>query len=139
MISQSDERAREEANMSPAETFFMPRTDSGEPYFRLDLAEARELYDAGDTLIVDVRRPDEYAEGHVKGALHIPVDDILERFDELPTDRRLLFICAQGVRSGLACEMAAAMGVEAERLYNIEAGTGDWIAAGHPASVGDEA
>lgn len=113
--------------------------DTGEPYYRLDLAEAKDLYEEDDTTVVDVRRPDEYAEGHVKGALHIPVDDILARFAELPETGRLLFICAQGIRSGLACEMAAAMGIESDRLLNIEAGTGDWIAAGHPTSVGDEA
>ena len=116
----------------------MPRQEPGEPYNRLDLAEARELYDAEDTTVVDVRRPDEYAAGHVKGALFITVDDILARFDELPETGRLLFICAQGVRSGLACEMAAAMGLGSDRLYNIEAGTGDWIAAGYPTSKGDE-
>ena len=117
----------------------MPRMDPGEPYYRLDLTEAREMYDQDDTTVVDVRRPDEYAEGHVTGALPIPVDDILARFDDLPGAGRLLFICAQGVRSGLACEMAAALGVDSERLYNIEAGTADWIAAGHPASYGNEA
>ena len=117
----------------------MPRMDAGEPYYRLDLAEARAMYDEQDTTVVDVRRPDEYAEGHVRGALAVPVDDILARFDELPESGRLLFICAQGVRSGLACEMAAAMGIDSERLYNIEAGTADWIAAGHPASYGGEA
>ena len=116
----------------------MPRMESGEPYYRIDLAEARDLYNQDDTVVVDVRRPDEYAEGHVKGALPIPVDDILTRFEELPDDARLLFICAQGVRSGLACEMAAAMGLNSDRLYNIEAGTADWIAAGHPTSIGGE-
>lgn len=116
----------------------MPRMESGEPYYRVDLAEAKDLYNQDDTVVVDVRRPDEYAEGHVKGAIPIPVDDILSRFAELPDDARLLFICAQGVRSGLACEMAAAMGINSDRLYNIESGTADWIAAGHPTSIGSE-
>ena len=67
--------------------------------------------------------PDEYEAGHVKDAIFIPVDDVLGRIDELPTDKKLLFICAAGVRSGLACEMAAAMGLDGENLYNIEDGT----------------
>ena len=46
----------------------------------------------------------------------------------------MLFICAQGVRSGLACEMAAAMGVDSEKLYNIEEGTAAWIEKGNPTS-----
>jgi rhodanese-related sulfurtransferase len=42
------------------------------------------------------------------------------------------------VRSGLACELAAAMGYDSEMLYNIEDGTPSWIAAGNPTSYGNE-
>lgn len=117
----------------------MPRQEAGEPYYRVTLDEVMELYDADDTVVVDVRRPDEYEAGHVKGALFIPVDDVLARIEELPTDKRLLFICAAGVRSGLACEMASAMGLDTENLFNIEDGTGPWIERGFPTSYGDEA
>ena len=97
------------------------------------------MYDADDVVIGDVRRMDEYLEGHVKDAIFITVDDILARIDELPEDKKLLFICAAGVRSGLACEMAAAMGLDSERLFNIEDGTGPWIEKGLPSSTGMEA
>jgi rhodanese-related sulfurtransferase len=117
----------------------MPRQEAGEPYYRVTLDEVMDLYDADDTVVVDVRRTDEYGGGHVKGALHIPVDDVLARIEELPTNKRLLFICAAGVRSGLACEMASAMGLETENLFNIEAGTGPWIDRGFPTSLGTEA
>ena len=96
------------------------------------------MQDDDDVAIVDVRRPDEYAGGHVKDAIFIPVDDVLARIDELPENKKLLFICAQGVRSGLACEMAAAMGIDSEKLYNIEDGTPAWIENGHPASYGSD-
>ena len=49
-----------------------------------------------------------------------------------------MFICEVGVRSGLACEMAAAMGLDPEKLFNIEDGTGSWIAKGLPSSTGSE-
>ena len=118
----------------------MPRQDPGEPYYRVDSNEASSMLDADsdNTVVVDVRRPDEYEGGHVKGALHIPVDDVLARIEELPTDKRLLFICAAGVRSGLACEMAAAMGYDQENLYNIEDGTPVWIQGNHPTSYGTD-
>ena len=116
----------------------MPRKQPGELYYRINIAEAVEMYGNSDVSYVDVRGPDEYQEGHIKDALFIPVEDILGRIDELPRDKKLLFICAQGARSGLACEMAAAMGVDSENLYNIEDGTGAWIAAGQPTSRGDE-
>ena len=70
--------------------------------------------------------------------LSIPVDDVLARIEELPTDKRLMFICAQGVRSGLACEMAAAMGMDPEKLFNIEDGTPSWIENGLPTSYGTD-
>ena len=114
----------------------MPRQEPGEPYQRISIDEAAALHSQDDVVVIDVRRPDEYTDGHVKDALFIPVDDVLARVDELPKDKKLLFICAMGVRSGLACEMAAAMGIEADRLFNIEEGTGAWISKGEPTSYG---
>ena len=116
----------------------MPRQDPGEPYYRISIDEAAELYGDDGVTFIDVRRPDEYTEGHIKDALFITVDDVLARIDELPEDKKLLFICAQGVRSGLACEMAAAMGIDSERLFNIEEGTAAWVEKGHPTSYGAE-
>ena len=116
----------------------MPRQEPGEPYFRITSDEASEMHGNEDVVFIDVRRPDEYAEGHIKDALFIPVDDVLARIDELPADKKLLFICAQGVRSGLACEMAAAMGIDSENLYNIEDGTPTWIAFNPPTSYGGD-
>jgi len=110
----------------------MARQDSGEPYWRIGLEEAKAMIDSGNALVIDVRQPDEWASGHVAGATHIPVDDVLTRIDELPTDKDLLFICAMGVRSGLACEMAAAMNLATDRLYNIEDGTPAWIEKNYP-------
>ena len=116
----------------------MPRQEPGEPYYRISIDEAKEMYDQDDVTFVDVRRDDEYKEGHVKDALFITVDDILARINELPTDKRLVFICAQGVRSGLACEMAAAMGMDSESLFNVEEGTAPWIEKGYPTSYGGD-
>ena len=108
------------------------RQEPGEPYRRINLDEAAEMLKTDESLVVDVRNLDEWQSGHVEGAIHIPVDDILGRVNELPTDKDLLFICAMGVRSGLACEMTAAMGLSVERLYNIEDGTAAWIEKGLP-------
>ena len=78
----------------------MPKKNEGEPYYRLTLDEAAEMHGQDGILIVDVRGPDEYVTGHVEGAVSIPVDEVLSRVGELPTDQKLLFICAAGVRSG---------------------------------------
>lgn len=119
----------------------MPRQEPGEPYYRVDSNEARSILDSDTdgTVVVDVRRDDEWVTGHISGATHIPIDDLADRIDEVPRDKRLLFICAMGVRSGLACEVAFSMGYDTENLYNIEDGTPAWIAAGHPTSYGADA
>ena len=110
----------------------MARQNPGEPYWRVGLDEANNMIGQGDAVVIDVRDSNEWAAGHVAGAIHIPVDDILSRVDELPSDKDLLFICAMGVRSGLACEMAAAMDISSDRLYNIEDGTNAWITSNYP-------
>ena len=89
----------------------MPKREQGEPYYRVSLDEAGEMHEDGESVVVDVRRDDEYEAGHVTGAVFMPVDDVLARIDELPVDKNLLFICAQGVRSGLACEDGRSDGV----------------------------
>ena len=113
------------------------RQDPGEPYRRISVQEAFEMQQDG-ALIVDVRRPDEWVSGHVSSAVHIPVDDVLAEAEaQLPKDKDLLFICAAGVRSGLAAEMMSALGYEADRLYNIEEGTPVWIQADLPVDMGE--
>ena len=116
----------------------MPRQEPGEPYQRVSSTEASAMHGHEDVVFIDVRRPDEYESGHVKGAIFIPVDDVLARIHELPSDKRLFFICAQGVRSGLACEMAAAMGIASEKLFNVEDGTPGWMEKGYPTSYGKD-
>ena len=118
----------------------MARQDPGEPYFRVDSNEASSMLaaDPANTVVVDVRRDDEWVTGHVTGAIHINVDDLPGQMDQVPQDKKLLFICAAGVRSGLACELAASMGYDSGNLYNIEDGTPFWIEGGHPTSYGDD-
>lgn len=117
----------------------MARQEPGEPYYRVDSDEAAQIleHEKDSAVLVDVRRDDEWVSGHAQGAIHIPIDDLLNRIDELPQGKKLLFICAAGVRSGLACEMASAMGFPLENLYNVEDGTPTWIEKNHPTSYGD--
>ena len=117
----------------------MPRQEAGEPYSRISVAEAAAMVADGDATVVDVRNRDEYEAGHVKNALWIPVDDVIPRYDDLPNEGALLFICAVGARSGLAAEYASAMGAEVSRLFNVEDGTQAWTDQGHPTSYGNEA
>ena len=109
----------------------MPTKDEREPFHRVTVAEAKEMM-AADAAVIDVRNPDEYANGHVPGATLIPVNSVFQRKDELPADKKIIFVCAVGQRSALAAEMAAAAGLPADRLYNLEGGTDGWRKAGEP-------
>ena len=118
----------------------MARQDPGEPYYRVDSDEAMRILQGEEdgVVVVDVRRDDEWVSGHIKDAIHIPIDDLQSRIDELPVGKKLLFICAAGIRSGLACEVAAAEGHPPEHLYNVEDGTPTWIEKNYPTSYGDD-
>jgi len=110
----------------------MPTKDEREPFYRISVAEAKEMMSGDDAAVIDVRNPDEYQGGHVPGATLIPVNSVFQRREELPKDGKIIFVCAVGQRSALAAEMAAAAGLPADRLYNLEGGTDAWRKAGEP-------
>jgi rhodanese-related sulfurtransferase len=86
----------------------------------------------GAYVVIDVRNPDEYQTGHLPGAALIPVNSVFARREELPKDKKILFVCAVGQRSALAAEMAAAAGLPADSLYTLDGGTDAWKKAGQP-------
>ncbi len=109
-------------------------TEPSEPFARISVQEANEMRQRGVAMI-DCREADEYAEGHVVGAPQIPHMSVFTRSNEIEEitggkDSPVMFICAKGGRSAVACEFAAAAGFTS--LYNVEGGTESWIAAGLP-------
>ncbi|TFU27042.1 rhodanese-like domain-containing protein [Thermus tengchongensis] len=85
-----------------------------------------------EAMVVDVREPWEYAEGHVPGAVNIPLSSLPHRLSELPKDRPLLLVCNSGNRSGVAADFLVNQGFPGEKVYNLEGGTYAWMAAGFP-------
>lgn len=102
--------------------------DSLEPVSRDEL-QAR-LRD-GSVLVVDVRPADEYAAGHVPGAVSVPVSEIKRRLKEIPKGQEIV-ACCRGpycVYSYEAIEILRPRGFSARRL---EGGFSEWLAAGLP-------
>lgn len=95
------------------------------------LAEAREQ----GAPVLDVRQPDEYEEGHVPGAVLIPLDQLPDRLDEVPSGDPLYVVCRSGGRSKKAAEVLRPRGVNA---VNVAGGTLAWIEAGEPTATGTE-
>jgi NADPH-dependent 2,4-dienoyl-CoA reductase/sulfur reductase-like enzyme/rhodanese-related sulfurtransferase len=68
------------------------------------------------TLLLDVRTPKEFAEGHLPGAVNIPVDDLRGRLGELPRDRRILAYCQVGMRGYIATRILLQKGFDVANL-----------------------
>ncbi len=77
--------------------------------------------------ILDVREDYEWEAGHIAGALHIPLDQIPARLDELDPDEDLNIICRTGGRSSRATIWLGENGYSA---VNVTGGMGAWIDAG---------
>jgi rhodanese-related sulfurtransferase len=87
-------------------------------------------------VVVDVREPFEYAEGHVPGAVLMPLRQLASRAAELPRGVLVYVICASGNRSLSAAEYLTATGVDA---WSVAGGTGAWLRAGRPVVRGTRA
>lgn len=71
-----------------------------------------------DTLILDVRNPDEAAQGMIKGAVLIPDEELQARLAELPRDKRIVAHCLTGIRAEMAYHKLKAAGFNAAFLNN---------------------
>jgi rhodanese-related sulfurtransferase len=85
---------------------------------------------APDTLVLDVREPEEYARGHVPGAVNLPQAELATRLDEVPRDRSVLVICQGGYRSLRSAQFLRQRGYGA--VLNVQGGTAAWQASGQP-------
>jgi adenylyltransferase/sulfurtransferase len=81
-------------------------------------AELRRLLTTSpqSPVMIDVREPDEFAVGHLPGAINLPVGQIQGRLAELPRDRALVLMCRSGARSLRACALARRAGLEPLQL-----------------------
>jgi len=85
--------------------------------------------------VVDVREPIEWQQAHLPGSLHVPLGQFAERLAELPTDDRIVVVCAVGARSARAVEFLLQHGHDA---VNLDGGLVEWQAAGRELVAGDD-
>jgi len=99
------------------------------PQIAVDELFARRL-EIPDLQVIDVRRPGEYASGHVPGALSLPLDHLETGLGRLDSGRPTAVICAGGYRSSAATSLLERQGFA--DLVNVLGGTSAWVAAGYP-------
>ena len=89
---------------------------------------------AGDVVVVDVRPSREYAAGHIRGALSLPVAELSKRLKELPKDRQVVAYC-RGPYCVFADDAVRALRKRGFRAARLEDGFPEWAAAGLPVSA----
>jgi NADPH-dependent 2,4-dienoyl-CoA reductase/sulfur reductase-like enzyme/rhodanese-related sulfurtransferase len=75
-----------------------------------------ELYDPERHILLDVRTVAEYDQGHIEGALHIPVDDLRSRIGELDPEKEIWAYCAVGMRGYIASRILKQRGFRVKNL-----------------------
>jgi ArsR family transcriptional regulator len=96
--------------------------------------ELRKRIRAGDVTVIDVRPPDEFALGHVAGAINIPLRDLIGRLSELDKSHEIVAYC-RGAYCVLSFEAVAALRQKGYRARRLQDGLPEWRAAGLPVTV----
>jgi molybdopterin/thiamine biosynthesis adenylyltransferase/rhodanese-related sulfurtransferase len=103
---------------------------------QVDTAGARELLDAPEApLLVDVREHEEWVEGHIPGAVHVPRGHLESRIEQVAPDRArpVLLYCAAGNRSAFAARALEELGYES--VSSLAGGFTDWKRNGFPVQL----
>ncbi len=105
---------------------YFDKMDHLEPVAREELFG--RLRDGAVTLL-DVRAEDEFALGHLPGAINMPFNEIEHRLSQLPTDREIVAYC-RGPYCVLSFEAVALLRAKGYRIRRLEDGFPEWKAAG---------
>jgi len=84
----------------------------------------------GDVLVLDVRSPSEYADGHVPGAINVPVgSEIVRAVDDgrIPADKQIVAVCKSGARAAMATMYLRVRGFD---VISLDGGTDSWANKG---------
>jgi rhodanese-related sulfurtransferase len=88
---------------------------------------------ASDALVIDVRETSEYAEGHIPGAVNIPIRTVTQNLDKIPTDRQVYIYCASGFRAAQTLSALGMLGYD--NVLSYKPGWMGWTEAGEEVST----
>ena len=109
-VTASAETSAVDSTSSPVTT--APVTQERPTVHKIDPEEAKTMIDQGNVIIVDVRRSDEFVEGHIPGAILVPNETILTEAATMLPDKNavILIYCRSGRRSAEAAEKLLSLG-----------------------------
>jgi rhodanese-related sulfurtransferase len=87
--------------------------------------------------VVDVREVDEYTDGHIPGAIHVPLQTVPDNLESFRSEQDVFVVCQVGGRSGKACQYLIDQGVT--NVVNVAGGTSGWILLGNGVNSGTDA
>jgi rhodanese-related sulfurtransferase len=97
--------------------------------------DPRTVHDRrGELQILDVREDEEWAAGHIDGAVHIPLGRLAQRIGELDPDRPVVTVCRSGGRAGRAADLLTSSG---RRAAVMDGGMQRWAHEDLPSSAAD--
>ncbi|QDU39356.1 Beta-lactamase hydrolase-like protein [Maioricimonas rarisocia] len=84
-----------------------------------------------EPVVLDIRSGKEWAAGHIQGSINIPLQQLTERIDEVPTERPVVVHCEGGYRSSIACSLLQKHGV-GDNAMDLVGGFKAWAASHFP-------
>ncbi|MEP7181788.1 MAG: metalloregulator ArsR/SmtB family transcription factor [Betaproteobacteria bacterium] len=107
---------------------YLGSKDSLEP---VPVKELVQRAKKGLVTVIDVRPPEEYAAGHIRGAINVPLTDLKKRLNEFPRDQEIVAYC-RGPYCVMAFEAVAELRKKGRRARRLEEGFPEWKSAGLP-------
>lgn len=101
----------------------------------VDAKTLKKWLDAGDVVLIDVRETDEYREARIPGSFLVPLNSCNPDTIKFDTEKKLVFHCRTGGRSGKACTYSTSIQPE-KQVWNLEGGIMAWMAVGLPVERG---
>lgn len=95
---------------------------------RLSPAQMKLAVKKKGVQFLDIRTPEEYAEGHIKGAKLLPLDELPQRFSELDKKRPVVLVCRSGNRTTVAWNFLKGKGFS--KVSHLDGGLRRWTAEG---------
>ncbi|WP_053364071.1 rhodanese-like domain-containing protein [Bacillus sp. FJAT-27251] len=93
-------------------------------YKTISVSEAETMMESGNVEVIDVRTPEEYSAGHIRGSKLVPLQSLKAAISELDKEKEYVIVCRSGNRSAEASSILAGNGFL--NIFNMSGGMNDW-------------